>query len=400
MSHKELLYRQLISWVVDPFTWDRRDMVIQLVDPDIFDIEQYKKIYKCVTSDFDVVKHEFDPKTDGVLLADCRLFMDNQEYYYKPLNEETLRGHLQEIQRTKNREKLEQYNDDLAVALQAGEDGQEILEKVNKLKSAISIPIGKTAKEIGAAIDAGHYKKISPKSGISVFDNCIDGMHAGHVWAIGAYTGSGKSLMCCDLALNVASQGAKVLFFTMEMSEDQIIKRLRWIDQNKKNIGVDDLNIIIYDGQQTLGSIEIIIKKYSPDLVIIDFIQLIRNQYQKEYEQMTENALEIQRMALQYNTCIVFASQVSNDFAKMQSLASVNYKGSGAIAQVVNFGVIMHRDFDEERKTDDLLVPIKVLVWKNRHGRNETGKNAILTFDREKGIILDKKFDPLDGFDK
>jgi len=106
------------------------------------------------------------------------------------------------------------------------------------------------------------------------------------------YSGSGKSWTCCYIANHLMSQGAKVLFVTMEMPITSISRRLdavryhipfpairdgrmddeeNWLN-NLRNDAEGDGDIILVEERscKTVPDIRILVSEYQPDVVIID----------------------------------------------------------------------------------------------------------------------------------
>lgn len=62
--------------------------------------------------------------------------------------------------------------------------------------------------------------------GIAELDNRTNGWQAGELTVIAALPGGGKTAFGCQAALHAAEQGYPVLFFSLEMSEEQIAARM------------------------------------------------------------------------------------------------------------------------------------------------------------------------------
>ena len=63
-------------------------------------------------------------------------------------------------------------------------------------------------------------------TGIDALDEMTGGVCPGTLTAVGARPSTGKSAFCLQVAVRVASAGAKVLFFSLEMSDSQNMDRL------------------------------------------------------------------------------------------------------------------------------------------------------------------------------
>ena len=66
----------------------------------------------------------------------------------------------------------------------------------------------------------------------------------------------------------------------------------------------------------TMNQIEDMTAYIKPDVVIIDYVQLITGEGKGEYEQMNDVARRIRKMTAQHNCATLVLSQVSNDTIK------------------------------------------------------------------------------------
>ena len=71
-----------------------------------------------------------------------------------------------------------------------------------------------------------HGKLVSIKTGLTGVDKNIDGLGAGDLITIFAFSGVGKTTLALQIALNDIRANKKVLFFSLEMGKEQIRDRL------------------------------------------------------------------------------------------------------------------------------------------------------------------------------
>ena len=70
-------------------------------------------------------------------------------------------------------------------------------------------------------------KELPTATGFSQLDNLLHGgIHNGKLYVLGAMPGIGKTTFCIQLADQLSQAGKEILFFSLEMSEDQILERL------------------------------------------------------------------------------------------------------------------------------------------------------------------------------
>ena len=63
-------------------------------------------------------------------------------------------------------------------------------------------------------------------TGIIELDELTNGIHKGDLTAVGARPSTGKSSFALQVATNVAAKGVVVLFFSLEMTNDQNMDRI------------------------------------------------------------------------------------------------------------------------------------------------------------------------------
>lgn len=222
-------------------------------------------------------------------------------------------------------------------------------------------------------------------TGFAEFDKNLDGgFFRKEIIIVGAQTGAGKSLWSAQVFWNIAKRGFKCAYFSLEISNEMIVSRLIGQIANIKpsrimmgfltpeefkrkqeaefKLQVYEDNINFYDITYQLKDIEKEIKDNGYEFVVVDFIQNIVNNQKDEYTRLTFTSLELQRMAKQYNCCILVVSQLSNSALKNNNL---EYKGSGAIAMVADLGLFLVRNMGDEDLDKDKLV---LKIAKNRRG--------------------------------
>lgn len=217
---------------------------------------------------------------------------------------------------------------------------------------------------------------------------------------VGGFTGTGKSFLAGQMLLNIAKQGFKTAFISLEISNSTVMARLVGQEANVHPIDIMTNNLSQQDRKRTTGAIgkmsayneyidsydniydlaDIlkVIRKGNFDFVVVDFIQNVMIQGTTEYERMSRVSLELQRVAKEKNCCVLVLSQVSNATAKDKGNSQLEYKGSGAIAMVCDLGFFLVSDFDE-------MGTVKLLLKKNRRG--ESGNWFELMFTGKGGKL-------------
>lgn len=237
-------------------------------------------------------------------------------------------------------------------------------------------------------------------SGISTgfpdIDKRCNGLHGGELWIVAARPGMGKTNFALNVAGHAAKAGHKVAFFSMEMSKRELSGRLAAClhgmnygamqSQDWENFGgalanfVKDsagLTMRIDDrASQTVERIKIATKKAARqmqglDLVVVDYLQLIKGEGGSRYEQVTNISRELKVMAKDMNVPVLCLAQISraamdgND--KRPHLHHL--KDSGAIEQDADVVVMLHRDDNPDGTHSQYA---EAIFRKIRHGQPGT----------------------------
>jgi len=268
-------------------------------------------------------------------------------------------------------------------------------EKTEKLKDIVD----RVLKEIDEKM-SGNVDNIN--TGIEKFDMQFGGLKPGRLYIIGARPGFGKTSLLINIAYSIA-QKYKVLFFTLEMSNIEIIKRILSMvsmvdnrklenpilmsdtENNSLNMAINNvasLNLKLIDDVYLLNSIKANIIKEKPKLVIVDYLQLMKFS-QRQLDRMALSlsliARELKVIAKEYNCAIFLASQLSREVerrAEKEPMLS-DYKESGGIEENADMATFLwwpSRILKENPETkepwnEEDEKKVKWIIAKNRHGR-------------------------------
>jgi archaellum biogenesis ATPase FlaH len=227
-----------------------------------------------------------------------------------------------------------------------------------------------------------------------------------------AGTGVGKSLFMCHVAASSLMQGKSVLYITMEMAEERIAER---IDANLMNIGMDELKTIdreLYSSRfskvskKTQG--QLIIKEYptagahaghfkslleelkqkkkfSPDLVIIDYLNICSSSRMKQganvnsYTYIKSIAEELRGLAVEYAVPILSATQTTRSGFSNTDVELTDTSESFGLPATVDFMFALISS-EELEGLNQLLVK----QLKNRYGDPAYYKKFVIGVDRSK----------------
>ena len=238
-------------------------------------------------------------------------------------------------------------------------------------------------------------------TGYPSLDRMLMGLREGQLVIIGARPAVGKTSFALNLALNAASEGYTVAFFSLEMSREQLATRLlaseALVENNRLKTGalretdwekiagaatiLNKVDIRI-DDNPMLSVADMNAKCRRLDdlgLVVIDYLQLMTSAGGKGYagENRQQVVSDISRMlkimAKELNVPVICLSQLSRASEKRDDKRPMlsDLRESGAIEQDADIVLFLYRDdyYNEDSEKHNIA---ECIVAKNRHG--ETGK--------------------------
>ena len=251
-------------------------------------------------------------------------------------------------------------------------------------------------------------------TGIVNIDKIILGFKPKNVYVIASRPSIGKTSLALNISYNYAKNGLTPLFFSLEMSKEQVIKRLiyseavttenyffikRFDEQEFSKIwskvtlaatNVKNASFYIDDISNTIEQIKKVAietnQENGVDVIFIDFLQLFKldnNSLSSDrYTQLSGIMLELKYLTKELNIPIVILSQVSRP-------RSVTYNDKPGLSHLQDFGMIeeiadtvllINREIDPKTDVSKEFIEAEVIVKKNRNG--QTGIAKLLFFPR------------------
>ena len=265
----------------------------------------------------------------------------------------------------------------------------ELLEIAPSKKRDISEIVNET-------IDTLKTGKNIIKFGYAPLDNIAGGMTRKEITVIGGRPGHGKTTLTTNLTISLLKQGYKVMLFNREMSNAEMMKKffvmesdglsyqdLRVGDIEKGRIETIELmagdikeqlkNLIMYDDIRTLNDAIREIQREKPDVVIDDYIQLIKvaNKKGKDRRFEIEDILtEYKWVCKKENCSAILVSQLNREIEKrLEPRPKMSdFSESGAIEQTAETALFVFYgyNFDDEKYDKN---EIEVICDKARYGK-------------------------------
>ena len=259
--------------------------------------------------------------------------------------------HLEELQVEYLNDSLKDIIREAAGEVQSGEGVkalEELITKTSALKKNTSTIRDIDATDLEDAV--AYYENVQKqkaigsigiKTGLAGFDNYLPaGIMPGQLGVFLAYPGIGKSWMALYFAVQAWKQGKSPLIISLEMSETEVRNRVftimgeglwshrklsdgqididdlkRW---HKKDLaGKPEFHIISNDsgGEVTPSVIRGKIDQYKPDLIIVDYLQLMSPNQKADNEtvRMKNLSRELKLMAIGEEMPIIAISSATPD---------------------------------------------------------------------------------------
>lgn len=242
-------------------------------------------------------------------------------------------------------------------------------------------------------------------TGFEALDEITSGLQPTNLIIIGARPSMGKTAFALSIAINVALNRDKpgvAAVFSLEMSREELCKRVlcsvaqvNGMDVNKGNLKdqdwqritrainrLDDAPLYIDDQSGTTvlemkAKLRRLQKRVGLDLVVIDYLQLIRGSGRTEnrVNEISEISRQLKGLAKELRVPIVALSQVSRGVEARQDKRPTlaDLRESGAIEQDADVVAFIYRDEYYNKQTEDTDVA-EVIIAKQRNGPVDTVK--------------------------
>lgn len=233
------------------------------------------------------------------------------------------------------------------------------------------------------------------QTGFNTIDDYIGGFRRKSISIIGAYPSTGKTTFALNIARNQIKHKNKTLFFSLEMSCNQILERLtadilslNYTRIGKKDLSTDEKNKIgrmvndlsvtdvlhIYDDLFYIEDISREISALKPAFVVIDFIQRIKTHHRtnSRREEIDHISSEIKDTAMVYDCHIMTLSQLARKDGGHRPTMN-DLKESGGLAQDNDYIMLLYRPNvgDKAKAPSETYLTID----KNKYG--ETGSKEM-----------------------
>jgi replicative DNA helicase len=278
----------------------------------------------------------------------------------------------------------------------------------------------KTLERIGETFKRGNgFEGLA--TGLVDLDKILSGLENGGLYVLAGRPAMGKTAAALSMAMNVATRGSPVLFFSLEMSAEQLTHRVNaryaetsmWAQKN----GPKDLNFHnLVDAQHALANVPLSIidraglsaeqivskaheaaRRQRPRLIVIDHLGIIaaRDARVPRVYQVAEMTMLFKALAKELDVPILLLHQLNRGVEgrddKRPSLADL--RDSGSVEQDADVVMLLYRkeyyltnrepteEKDRDRWMKELMASqnmAEIIIAKNRQGESRT---VLVRFD-------------------
>lgn len=242
-------------------------------------------------------------------------------------------------------------------------------------------------------------------SGIEPLDEIIMGFNRKTLTIVAGRPGEGKTALACHFALNLALEGKRVIYVSLEMPKGDIIERMMCnyceFDSNLLRRGLlpmefdhkaqrfreflDRTQLRVTEGfGYKTKDIETILDdcgQNPPDVVMIDHVNKVAGEgFQQRKDAVSNYTLEMERLAIQHNIATVLLAQLNRKSTETGGRPSMEHlKESGTLEEAAATILFLRwRTLDKERKNPTQDTAFEIIVGKQRYG--DSGMNIEIEF--------------------
>lgn len=257
-------------------------------------------------------------------------------------------------------------------------------------------------------------------TGYKELDRLLNGLEQGDLIVIGGRPCMGKTQLLINLAYNMAKSGVPISFYSFEFTNPQIIKLLiskvgnlnidkiksgRLLNEEDNNLHkackeLEELPLFLIENppsyiDELIKAIKEDVKNQKPEVVIIDYIQLLRAKplLQNRYEEISLVTRELKNLARELKIPIIISSQLNRNAESREDKKPLmsDLRDSGSICEDANVVMLLHRpEYYTHANQDGEGNNIKGLLYLSV-AKNHMGSTGVvkLKFAPSKCLITD-----------
>ena len=313
------------------------------------------------------------------------------------------------VERTATRRRLiEAAGQIAALAYQEAEDVDEVVDRAEQVLFGVSerrisrelVSIKQVLSEYYDRIEylTRHQgEMIGIPTGFTDIDKLLGGLQRSDMVILAARPSVGKTSLALSFAHNAAKKhGQRVAFFSLEMSDEQVVQRLiaaetginaqrlrrgdiaqdEWGRFMKATSDLAETHIYI-DDTPSISALELRTKarrlhaENGIDLIVVDYLQLMRGDYRSEnrVQEISSISRALKALARELNVPVLALSQLSRGVESRTDKRPIlsDLRESGALEQDADVVIFIYRDemYNENTERPNIA---DIIVAKHRNG--------------------------------
>jgi replicative DNA helicase len=317
------------------------------------------------------------------------------------------------VERTATRRRLiDAAGQIAALAYQEADDVDEVVDRAEQVLFGVSerriarelVPIKQVLSKYYDRVEyltRHRGELIGIPTGYGRIDKLLGGLQRSDLVILAARPSVGKTSLALGFALNAAKKyGQRIAFFSLEMSNEQVIQRLisseTGIDAQRLRRGeieqdewgrfmkaASDLAEIYFFIDDTPGASALELRtkarrlhaEVGVDLIVVDYLQLMRGDYRSEnrVQEISSISRALKSLARELNVPVLALSQLSRSVESRSDKRPIlsDLRESGALEQDADVVMFIYRD---EMYNDNTEWPniADIMVAKHRNGPTGT----------------------------
>jgi replicative DNA helicase len=325
------------------------------------------------------------------------------------------------VDRTATRRRLIDAATQIAVlGYQEADDVDEVVDRAEQVLFGVSerrisrelVPIKQILSDYYDRIEylTRHQDEmLGVPTGFSDIDKLLGGLQKSDMIILAARPSVGKTSLALGFAHNAAKKfGQRVAFFSLEMSNEQVVQRLisaeTGIDSQRLRRGnladdewgrfmkaYNDLSgtLFFVDDTPSISALELRTKarrlhaEVGLDLIVVDYLQLMRGDFRSEnrVQEISSISRALKALARELNTPVLALSQLSRGVESRTDKHPIlsDLRESGALEQDADVVIFIYRDEMYNENTERKNIA-DIIVAKHRNGPTGT---VALYFQKE-----------------
>jgi replicative DNA helicase len=390
--------------------------IINLVKPEYFEFNLHSAIFTSVVEH--CTKYKVLP-TDAIIATTVKekhptfsADIEEELNYINTLDYDSVVNksyYLDIIERYAKKEALKQAISKCVSHIQNGKYEEVELEVKNALTVSRSVNIGQNYfndvqerwQRLSTSSTDNKFSTLFNKANIEL----EGGTSRKELCLVAAASGRGKSLYLVNQAAKLIEERKKILYVSLEMSEDRIAQRfdsiLTQIPQSRLKVSQDSLKTRLSLIKNKLGEDYLVIKEFPtktanvnhirallnqlqtqsgfiPDVLIVDYLELLNptTEGMTEYQAQERIAQELRGVAMERNILVWTASQVNRQGARTPVITDTDLADSYGKIRSCDFALSLNQtdqEFDEGR--------MRIYIMKSRNGKQRFLFNATVDYD-------------------